>query len=112
MIKSCEYCGERLVRKRRADGRLESPRQFAARRHCGGTCANRGRHGVSFRASRVKRGPVNVEPVSVTDAPSVLLAAALWFHPDLITAFEEVDAGISVDSWEAYSNASPRERAA
>lgn len=52
--------------------------------------------------------PVDLDPLTAE-----LLAEALRLHdPDLLIAFAQVEAGVSVDSWEAYHQAAPKERAA
>lgn len=52
VTKQCEWCGEDMRRKRWTSGRLETPKQFEARKFCGATC-----HGESDRREGSRRAP-------------------------------------------------------
>lgn len=99
-MRYCRGCGA-VLRRKRYRGVFESIGAFEARQHCNPECMGVSRKGRPFPKARVVR--FEPPPPLVGADTGVLLRAALRFHPELLRAFAEVEACVSVDSWEAYS---------
>lgn len=97
-VRLCGGCGKALARKRYR-GVWESVGAFEARRFCDPGCMGASRRGRPFPGSRSRWSP---PPPLVGADTGALLRAALRLHPELLAAFAEVEAHVSVDSWEPY----------
>jgi ssDNA-binding Zn-finger/Zn-ribbon topoisomerase 1 len=86
--RSCEVCGKPLVRKRRADGKLERLTVFSRRRTCGRVCGNTLQRGTRKPGSgrRKKPKPTKPEPAPEHDetlsAPADVAPAVPWSPPE------------------------------
>lgn len=107
VLRRCGHCRKVLTRKRYR-GVLESAGAFAKRKFCNPECRGASMRGRPFpNTPAVERVPWSPPPAPrlVSGDPRVSLRECLRLHPDLVSAFEEVERDVSLDAWEPYSQA-------